>query len=237
MFWTHTASYSFTSGHQMASFPGMEISWLTLSVRTFDLNSQTSWFRTKNTPQNTCILQNGEISNMVPTVLITVSWYAGVASGAKGVRNTADLARGSFWHSWAVTFWDMLNHRLLRPVWSTPSKSYLNLQTAFPWVPGTQFKLKILLQNLQSMKNASLYCVLASHLSGRWEAYKVYFTILPQNHFQEDKFPIWPHSNTILISNFCWDHIFQRLLIGSLGICLHLCLVSHFSAVERNGVG
>lgn len=133
MFWTHTASYSFTSGHQMASFPGMEISWLTLSVRTFDLNSQTSWFRTKNTPQNTCILQNGEISNMVPTVLITVSWYAGVASGAKEVRNTADLARGSFWHSWAVTFWDMLNHRLLRPVWSTPSKSYLNLQTAFPY--------------------------------------------------------------------------------------------------------
>lgn len=150
MFWTHTASYSFTSGHQMASFPGMEISWLTLSVRTFDLNSQTSWFRAKSTPQNTCILQNGEISNMVLTVLITVSWYAGVASGATEVRNTADLAKGSFWYPWAVAFWDTLNHGLPRPVWSTLSKSYLihtpksylNLQMSLPYEQlATQFKL------------------------------------------------------------------------------------------------
>lgn len=149
MFWTPTASYSFTSGHQMASFPGMEISWLTLSVRTFDLNSQTSWFRAKNTPQNTCILQNGEISNMVPTVwaaivLITVSWYAGVASGAKEVRNTADLAKGSFWHPWAVAFWDMLNHAsetCLKHT-SIASQSNLKFQMALAYEHlATPFKL------------------------------------------------------------------------------------------------
>lgn len=87
------------------------------------------------------------------------------------------------------------------------------------------------------MKNASLFCILASHLSERWGAYEVYFTMLPQNHFQEVKFPVWTHSNTIPISDFCWDHVFQSLLIGSVGICLQLCLVFHFSAVERNGVG
>lgn len=106
------------------------------------------------------------------------------------------------------------------------------------WAPGNTIEaFKILLQNMQSMKNASLYCVLAGHLSERGGAYKVYFTMLPQNHFQEDKFPVRPHSNSIPISNFCWDHIFQSLLLGSLGICLQLCLVFHFSAVERNGVG
>lgn len=87
---------------------------------------------------------------MVPTVLITVSWYAGVASGATEVRNTADLAKGSFWYPWAVAFWDTLNHGLPRPVWSTLSKSYLiytpksylNLQMSLPYEQlATQFKL------------------------------------------------------------------------------------------------
>lgn len=67
------------------------------------------------------------------------------------------------------------------------------------WAPGNTIDaFKILLQNMQSMKNASLYCVLARHLSEREGAYKVYChrTTSKRTNFQYDliriafRFPI-----------------------------------------------